>query len=139
MNKNIIIMILTSITVFVLGLIIGAKFLDKTPYITKLEVFGEEIETQKGKMSYTIHLKEAEIKSVSNGCEIPIKVKMNSNYTLTQGITYYQEGEREIYMTGFINEFHDNDVLTSDMYDLKIKVILEEPLKVAEECQITEE
>lgn len=128
--KNKIINIIVLLLVVVTSIITIVTF-NKNKGLEKLVVFGQEIEIIEGKTIYEIDMKSAKVKSIDNGCEIPIEVIYNGKKPY-DGMQYLVDGENEAY---FKFNFDDNIDKQKNIYayDLYVHVYLEEPLEI--ECQ----
>ena len=114
--------------------IITIVVLNKNKGLEKLVVFGQEIEIKEGKQVYFLKMKNAKVKSVDNGCEIPIQIEYNNGKTKWNGGQYLVDGEKEVFFK--INYVDDKEEISNEVtyaYDLYVHVYLEEPLEI--ECQ----
>lgn len=143
MKKNIIAIILIIgllfLAVFVTYKVTSKKY--EEPIIESLTVFGNKIKVIPGKRVYRIHLKEAELKSVSNGCELPYEIKFKNDYKVSNGIIYLEDGEAHAYFginaykpddkskeDDVDDEDHSDDIYT-ETYDFYLDVDFEKPFK----------
>ena len=62
--------------------------LNKNKGLEKLVVFGQEIEIKEGKQVYFLKIKNAKVKSVDNGCEVPIQIEYNNGKTKWNGTIF---------------------------------------------------
>ena len=109
--------------------------------ITYLEVFGKKINVVPGTKYYRIWLDEAEIKSISNGCESPYKIKLSKGEVSFGYSGGLYNGSEKAYFGLKINDAnvednikYENGVSNIEYYDYFIEVFFNTPLKVADNC-----